>query len=237
MKNIILPLTLFVFNFFSCTEESHNLGVDQDLLCSGVSTGVAIQSLDYYTDEPISGQKFEVMKYELFWIWGGPLHDLIDTLRTDSVGNASLRFQHDREPNFEHRLQHITRNDWYCTAIYGIPEGCDNTYTPRLKKAQHITLEVRNESGIDLGVLNFQVYTLPSHANLGGTYRPRPVVLENDFPLGPFPSGKSEMMSIRVLPEERTVVSYTTLTGTIFSGRDTLYPTKATQAHVLKILR
>ena len=248
MKNIrFLPvtaqtaavlLTFFALSLFCCTEESHNFGVDQDSLCSGVSTAVAVQCLDFYTDEPLSGQKFQVQKKEIIGgAWGGPLTECVDTLRTGADGKAFVRFTHDYRPNFEHTLLHISRNDWHSTATYGIPEGCDNSYTPRLKKAQPITLEVRNESGQDLGVLNFEVHTLPSHANLGGTYRPRFVVLENSLSLGPFPSGKSEKVDIKVLPEERTVVSYASLTGPFFTGRDTFYTAQIPQDYVLRILR
>jgi hypothetical protein len=236
MKNIRLLLLLLVPSLLSCTceDETYNLGIEQEELCTDPTTGITVECRDFLTGEPLSGQPFHVVQVHLSSLLEASLRD---TFRTDPSGRIAYQLDRDHSTGVAHRLRHISHDDWHLAAEYGIPEGCDNFYAVRLKRAATVPLEVRNESRRDLEALRLEISALPTGQDLGGIYRPRQILLENALIVKALSKGQSETAEIKVLPEERMLITYTASPSGSAAGRDTFFTEKKPQGYVLKILR
>lgn len=236
MKNVRLLFFFLAPSLLSCTckDETYNLGIDQEELCTDPTTGITIECRDFLSGVPLSGQPFHVVQVHLSSLSEDSLRD---TFRTDTSGRIAYQLDRNHSTGVAHRLRHLSHEDWHLVAEYGIPEGCDNFYSVRLKRAVTIPLEIRNESGRDLEALRLDISALPNSQDLGGIYRPRQILLGDALIVKPLLKGQSETTEIKVLPDERMLIDYATSLSGNTIGRDTFFTEKKPQGYVLKILR
>jgi len=236
MKNIRLLLFLLAPSLLSCTceDETYNFGIDQEQLCTDPTTGITVECRDFLSGEPLTGQPFHVVEVNLPSLME---YSLRDTFRTGALGRVEYELGRSHSLGVAHRLRHASHDGWHLAADYGIPEGCDNFYSIRLKRAVTVPLEIRNESGRDLEALRLEISALPISQELGGIYRPRQIPLGDALIVKPLLKGQSETAEIKVLPEEQMLIDYAASPSGGSVGRDTFFTAKNPQGYVLKIRR
>ncbi len=208
MKKHIFLAFLFVFLFVACVD--FDVDFDFSNPCTDPTTQINIKAKDFYTDQPLANQKFELSIQELF-----ESSETLKELSTSDTGTVSYNFTPVPKKSLHfywiYPAPDSSSTYFALTPLFHVSPGCTNDLDIPMKKGAVLFLSLKNESSVDRGKCQLNVSS-------GTSYR--------QITIDTFPIGYSQVFQVVKLPEERVVIGMYAFQGS-FDQRDTLQANKS----------
>jgi hypothetical protein len=147
MKNkALFLLSMSALFFASCTKNADLVFpiIDFSGPCKATTTMVNLKVVDAYSNETVSGQKFDLWKFPILY---GP--DFIETITTTDSVITQHTFTQDPNSKLAHYYLESDKDNTYFALMIRkyLSVGCSNDVEIVMKKKGQLELEIENRSG------------------------------------------------------------------------------------------
>ncbi len=194
MKNkTMFLLAMSVLFFTGCTKNADYgfSNVDFSGPCKATTTTVNLKVVDAYTNEPVSGQKFNLWKLPILY---GP--DFMDAITTTNTIITQHTFTQDPNSKLAQYYLDADKDNTYFALMNrkNLSTGCSNDVEIMMKKKGQLTLEIENRSGKVFSASTMEVFVYG--------------IKIFETTLGAIPLGDGGQFTMFKVPEERVLVRF-----------------------------